>query len=322
MGELSSRLQDLNMAEATGIVAQIIEPAYVPKEPVKYRRARNILMGGLVGIMSGIGLAILLEYLNDKIYTADDAKISSGLSLLGIIPSFEEDKNHPTSLLVMNKPKAVPYEAFKILRTNLEHIGLGTELKKILFTSSLPEEGKSTVAANLAVATAMLGKKTLVIDADIREPFLHEVFELENEEGIFSVLGKKATLKEAIQKTSVENLFVLTSGPIPANAVELYDSVKTKHVIESAGEEFEVVILDAAPIIPVPDALILANYMDGVILVMGCGTLTHRALARAKEEWELNKVNIIGGILTKAHEAELEYFGRYGIKGREEEKTA
>ena len=214
-------------------------------------------------------------------------------------------------LFVLDDSKSPISEAYRTLRTNIQFSSLDKELKVILVTSSGPGEGKSTTSANLAVVMAQSGKKTLLIDCDLRKPKLHRFFEDSNKVGLTNYIIGQATFEEAIKKTMVENLYLLSSGKRPPNPSELLNSNKMKQFIAILKENFDYIILDTPPIIMVTDAQILAQYADGCILVVASAQAERDAAIRAKLLLEKGDTKIIGVVLNKLDITSKKYYGHY-----------
>ncbi|KKI93252.1 capsular biosynthesis protein [Bacillus sp. SA1-12] len=218
------------------------------------------------------------------------------------------------SLISLSNPKSPIAEQFRTIRTNIQFTSVDEELKTIIVTSAGPAEGKSTTTANLAVVFAQQGKKVLMIDADLRKPTVHYTFNKENYIGLSNVLTKQETLVEAIQTTSQENLFVLTSGPIPPNPSELLGSKGMKSMLEEAKQEFDVIILDSPPVLAVTDAQVLSNVTDGVVLVTSAGKTEVDSAKKAKELLQSAKAKILGVVLNNKKAQDSQYYYYYGGK--------
>lgn len=208
-------------------------------------------------------------------------------------------RDYTGQLIVHNDPKAVGSEAFRTLRTNLQFASLNEDLKVISFTSTGPGEGKSMVCANLAVSYAQAGARVILIDCDLRKPAMHSFFGLRNNVGLTSVLTGQKDIESALQDTQCENLRLLASGPIPPNPAEmLHSSVMQKTLAEIKGHA-DKILIDAPPVLPVADAMILANYVDGVILVVGVKQAPKEMVLRAKEQLTSTNARILGVVLNK-----------------------
>ena len=224
------------------------------------------------------------------------------------------------SLITLEQTKSPISEAYRTLRTNVEFTSVDSKTKKIMITSSGPREGKSTTAANLAVSIAQAGKSVLVIDADLRNPTQHKLFELGNFEGLSNFLVQDEEGQNFIKQTAVPGVRVLTGGPIPPNPAELVGSQRMKRLIEEVSEQFDVVLIDTPPIIAVTDAAILAQEVDGVILVLASGEVNKEYAQRAKEQLDKVGAKILGAIINKADMKTSEYYYYYYYHGTDDPK--
>lgn len=218
-------------------------------------------------------------------------------------------------LMMMDDPKSMVSEAFRMLRTNLQFVGVDKPLKKIVITSSNPREGKSVVAANLAISIASTGSKVLLIDADLRRPRVHKLFFLENYKGLSSLLAGDLKMDDVANETPVENLYVITSGPIPPNPAEILGSAKMNQFIEKASSVYDMIIFDSPPVNTVADASILSSIADGVILVVEAGVTAREAAILAKEQLEKINARILGVVLNKAKQSSEGYYYYYYYYG-------
>ncbi|WP_139691844.1 CpsD/CapB family tyrosine-protein kinase [Sporolactobacillus terrae] len=200
-------------------------------------------------------------------------------------------------LIAFYKPKSTTAEQYRTIRSNVDFSAVDSDLKTIMLTSSGPGEGKSTTAANLAVVMAQQGKKVLLIDADLRKPTMQYTFRVSNTEGLTTMLTKQTAFEDTIKKTEVDNLFIMTSGPIPPNPAELLSSVVMESFIKHALTLFDNVIIDTPPVLAVTDAQVLANVCDGTILVVRSGVAEKEAALKAKELLNKAKAKILGVVL-------------------------
>lgn len=202
-------------------------------------------------------------------------------------------------LITLTDPRSPISEAYRSLRTNLSFYSLDNPLRSLVVTSPAKAEGKSTTIANLAVTMAQSGRKTILVDCDLRRPSLHTLFDLRNEPGLTNViLDNDDTLP--LQETGVENLWLLASGPKPPNPADLLGSKKIDHLLQKLNEKADIVLFDAPPVIAVTDAAVLGAKVDGVLLVVSAGQTRRDHAERAKELLEKAKVRIIGATLTNA----------------------
>jgi non-specific protein-tyrosine kinase len=206
--------------------------------------------------------------------------------------------NQLDHLITVANPRSPVSEAYRTLRTNLDFSSLDEPIKTMLVTSAGPEEGKSTVLANLAVTTAQMGRKVILVDCDLRRPTLHNVFDLKNDEGLTTIIVDDAAMESPpLQDTSVEGLQLVSSGPLPPNPSELLGSRRMEEIIAALLERADVVFFDAPPVVAVTDAAVLATKVDGVLLVINAGG-TKRDYARAaKARLEKVNANLLGAVL-------------------------
>ena len=224
------------------------------------------------------------------------------------------------SLITLEQSKSPISEAFRTLRTNVQFTSVDSETKKIMVTSAGPREGKSSTVANLAVSMAQAGKSVLVIDADLRNPSQHKLFRLDNRQGLSMALVQDQDTQKYIRETAVPGVMVLTGGPIPPNPAELVGSQRMKHLIRKASEQYDMVLIDTPPIIAVTDAAILAQEVDGVILVLASGEVNKEYAQRAKELLDKVGAKILGAVLNKADMNTSEHYYYYYYHGSGDSK--
>ncbi|WP_125771774.1 CpsD/CapB family tyrosine-protein kinase [Companilactobacillus furfuricola] len=218
---------------------------------------------------------------------------------------------HGVGLVTYNDPMSTVSEQFKTIRTNIQFSSVDKKLKSILFTSSARSEGKSTVSNNMAVTQAKQGDRVLLIDADLRRPIMHKTFNLNNGYGLSNYLSGNARLEDIVQRTMIDNLFVITSGPIPPNPSELLGSVRTQQLLDSLSQQFDLLILDAPPVNAVTDSQVLGSMVDGVILVIPQGIAKKSGVARAKQLLETVHANILGFVMNRVSETSSSKYGGY-----------
>ncbi len=212
------------------------------------------------------------------------------------------------SLVTMMNPKSPISEQYRTIRTNIEFSTVDEEMRAIMVTSSGPGEGKSTTANNIAVVFAQQGKKVLLVDADLRKPTVHYSFRVDNHTGLTNVLTKQETLINAVQATNQENLFVLTSGPIPPNPAELHGSKAMDQFINEVKGLFDVIVFDTPPVLAVTDGQVLANKLDGVVMVVSSGKTEIEAATKAKESLVNSKAKLLGVVLNNIKRTESQYY--------------
>lgn len=216
------------------------------------------------------------------------------------------------NLITMVDPKSPISEQYRTIRTNIQYSTVDKNVKTLMVTSSGPGEGKSTTVANLAVTFAQQGKKVLLVDADMRKPTVHYTFNQTNTFGMTSVLTKQVSLEEAISETSVENLYVLTSGPIPPNPSELLSSKSMEQIFQTSENLFDIVLFDTPPLLAVTDAQILANRCEGTVLVVYSGKTEKDQLLKAKELLDSAQSKLLGVVVNNKKIQDTNYYYYYG----------
>lgn len=224
------------------------------------------------------------------------------------------------SLITLGQSKSPVAEAFRTLRTNVQFTSVDSQTKKIMITSAGPREGKSTTVANLAVSMAQAGKSVLVVDADLRNPTQHKLFGLHNHEGLSMALLQDQDYQTYIRETAVPGVEVLTGGPMPPNPAELVGSKRMKHLIEEASQHYDIVLIDTPPIVAVTDAAIIAQEVDGVILVLASGEVNKEYAQQAKELLDKVGAKILGAVLNKADMKTSDYYYYYYYHGSDDAK--
>lgn len=215
------------------------------------------------------------------------------------------------SLVTFLNSRSPISEQYRTIRSNIQ-FSSDTGIRSIVVTSSAPGEGKSTTVANLAIVFAQQGKKTLLIDADMRKPTVHYKFNVENQKGLTHVLTKRNHLEECIQESAIEHLSLLTTGPIPPNPAELLGSQVMIDVLDKALEQYDMVLIDTPPVLAVTDAQILANQCDGTILVIKSGETEVEAATKAKELLLAANGKLLGTVLNNKNINQSHYYYYYG----------
>ncbi len=315
---LTQKLEETKIAEAgQKELIRVVDRAIEPEYPVSPKKARNLLLGALLGLGLGVGLTFLMEYLDNSIKNPEVLE-KMGLSILAIIPEISprevlrrqmavngNGKNGKASsikdptearLVTHIDPKSPVSESYRTLRTNIQFQQMKLQDKTLMVTSSTPKEGKSTTIANLAITMSQMGSRTLLVDTDLRRPVIHAIFDLSKDRGVTNFLMNKSEFDDIVKPTFVENLYIVSSGPLPPNPSELLASEEMDEFIRQAREKFDVVLFDSPPIIAVTDAAILSTKVGGVILVIKAHQTDQNAVKRAKSLLDNVNAHIIGGL--------------------------
>ena len=298
---LVASYQQVKLAEAQATNNLVVaESAEVPQTPIRPRPLVTGLLAAIVGVLVAIGAAYVIEYLDDTVKTPDDVTRVSGLPTLGAIARLRESGDD-RQLVASLESKAPESEAYRTLRTNIQFSSVDKPARTLLVTSSGPSEGKSTTVANLAVVMAQTGQRVIAVDADLRRPVLHRVFGVPNNTGVTTALlaGDDMGLESHLRSTKVENLSVLTSGPIPPNPSEMLGSHRMASLIESLTQLADVVIFDSPPVLAVTDAAVLGRQVDGVVLVVDARQTRELVLARAVSELHNTGATVLGVVLNR-----------------------
>lgn len=326
--QTSERLKD---TQASNI--RVVDAAEVPERPVSPRKVMNLLLALVVGSGLGVAAAFLLDYLDNTVKDENDIQRMSGLPVLGHVPLYQPlravaadgapdpDAYDPIDLASHTDSKSLFAEAFKNLRTSLLLASPEKPPRKVVVTSFEPSDGKSTVCLNLAIVLTQMGRKVLLVDADLRRPRVHKMLHLGNGQGLSSILSGNARPEDCIQDTPVPNLHVIPSGPVPPNPSELLGSGALQHFIDWAEEEggYDHVFFDSPPSLQVTDGVLLAGKMDASIIVVRGGKTSKEALSQGAARMRQARGPVAGAVLNAVSEGQGYYYGRYGYYRRYEE---
>ncbi len=283
----------------------IVDEAVLPGSPVSPRVPLNVAVALVVGLMGAFGLVFLLEYLDRTIKEPQEVQKRFDLPVIGLVPLVEGDK-----LFALSEPSSPPAEAFRTLRTNIQYSSIDKPVKSILITGANPYCGKTTMSANLAVTLARSGALVLLVDADLRRPMQHNMFNINSDPGLSSLIFKEEMdLNDVVRKGEHKNLLVMPSGPIPPYPAEMLASQRMKMLSDQFAKRFDYVIYDSPPIIAVTDAAILANMVDGTIFVMDYGRVKWEQAENALEQLSKVKANVIGAVINSVPRSEAYYNG-------------
>ncbi len=292
----------------------IIDKAFYPEEPIRPKRTLIVLMALILGFIIGIALAFLRIFLDDRIKTENDINYGTDVSLLGIIPNIRDNNE---GLKVFSASKSYVTEAFRNLRGNLQFMTKKGHSHIIVITSTVGEEGKTTVSTNLAAIISLSGKKTILLNLDMRKPTLHVKFGLENKKGMSNLLSNTAELNDIIQHTEYENLDVITSGSVPPNPSELIENEVIENCLENLREVYDVIILDTPPLGLVVDAKTLMHFADTSIYVLR-SEYSKKVYLKNLNQLAQDDISNIGVVLNDVKMKHVRY-GYYGFGYYEEE---
>ena len=329
--------QELAIANSSPDNIKIASNAFVPSSPIGPQRNRNIFVAFLLSLAAGVGLAFLMDYLDDSVKTSDDIARHLGLPTLALIPhhSITEKRRiglmpkngnggHPsTAMITLEERHSPTAEAYRHLRTSLLFSSAGKPPQTILVTSSQPSEGKTTTAINTAITLAQSGVDVVLIDCDLRRPRLHSYFEMENTRGLTNYLSGEQDTEHLVKRCKeLPKLRVITSGPIPPNPAELLSSDEMKKLLQFLRGRYKHVIIDSPPAISFTDAAILSTLVDGVVLVAMAGKSSIHLMRRFKQRLGNIGARIYGVVLNgiKSSSVEYDYYGSgyYDYYGKSE----
>lgn len=275
----------------------IIRPASAPTAPTAPNTRMNLIVGLILGTFLGIGMSVLRTTLDNRIRGEADLRRVTDAPILGGI-SFDQNATRKP-LLTQAAPQSPRAESFRQLRTNLQFANVSGHAKTVLITSSLPGEGKSTTATNLAIALAQAGQAVCLVDADLRRPMVSDYLGLERNAGLTTALVGAADVGDLLQPWGDDQLHVLTSGQIPPNPSELLGSDEMRLLIQRLEDTFDTVIIDAPPLLPVTDAAVLSQHVGGVVVVVGSQKLRHHDLEKSLGSLRMVNSNLLGVVLNR-----------------------
>src|SRR5580658_10043466 len=310
---------------------RIVDSARVPIAPIEPNIPRNLAFAFMLGLTSGVGLAFLLEGLDNTVRTTEQAQMISGFPPLGMIPmgsrTAREGANAKRLVIATSKeavelvskvrPQSQMAESYRALRTSLLLSNLGAPPKVIMITSALPQEGKTTTSINCAVVLAQKGVRVLLIDADLRRPSIHKTLGMGPRSGLSNVLTGSSTLEQTITRTSIlPNLDILPAGTPPPNPAELLASTNMRDVLEKMRAEYDHVVVDTPPTLSVTDAVVLSPRADSIVLVIRSGQTTKQALRRSRDILMQVNAKVSGVLLNAVDLSSPDYYYYYEYQGK------
>lgn len=293
---LLSRYNEVSVAAGIGAAqAAVVDRGQVPSEPFSPNTVRNTILGLLLGLALGAGLAVLVDRLMNTIKTKDDVKQKLNLAALGAIPKGEKGSDLSTDLA---DPHSEIYEAYANLRTTLQLSTPGGFPKSLLVTSTNPEEGKSTTSYSLAMQLATVGKRVLLIDADMRKPTFS--VDQHSEIGLATLMTSEEAARGHILRTTHETLCLMPSGPIPPNPANIIRPGRLRQLLDELENHFDVIVIDAPPSLGFADATLLGSVCNGTLFTVESGKTRTRAALTALNQLQISGVRLLGAVLTKA----------------------
>jgi len=325
---LIKRMKEQSVTEEIRTVnVWVVEKAEKPTSPVKPRKSLNILLGLIVGLFGGIGLAFFIDYLDNTIKSPDEIEAKLHVPLLGIVPLLES-KEEGIEEIILKEPQSLYAESYKTIRTAILLSSASKPPQNIHITSMGPDEGKTVTSVNLATTIARSGYSVLLVDSDLRRPRIHSIFRLNNLSGLSTYLAGATFDIETVFKRPLTNLSIIPAGPIPPNPSELLGSQRMHELMRVLNEQFDVIIWDSPPLMTVTDSLILSKILDGTILVIKAGKTTYEMVDRGlkvlkgRRESDMES-HILGVVLNgfDIRKSDQYYYQYYNYYPAAEEKT-
>ncbi len=295
---LVQNFENLRLMEAVALDrVDLMEVGLTSNDPIRPQPALNIALATIFGMLVGLGVIFSLEYFDETIRSAEAIKEELGLPVIASVARFGKGQD---GLVAQTAPQSPTTEALRSLRTNLQYSSLDKPLRRILFTSVQQNDGKSTVVSNLAVVMAKTSHKVAVVDADLRQPGLHQLFEMGDHQGLTDViLAQPLQLDGALRETKVNHLLLMSSGKQLPNPAELLSTNRMSLLLAAIDEKVDVMLIDSPDLLHVADALVLANQVDGVVLVLEYGKVNMADALEAKAQLERVGANVLGVVMNK-----------------------
>ena len=313
-------LLSFSSSNASNLLSVVV-PAVAVDTPVSPKPLLNTLVAAILGLIIAAGLMIALAYFDDSIKDSDRVHEIAGLGTLGTILRMPGDKGRSEMyrLATLLYPRSYVAEAYRTLRTNIEFASVGVPFRTLLVTSSIPGEGKTVTAANLAVTFAQSGRRVILVDADLRKPGVHLVFNTPNAHGLTTLLRSDDVSLDAVaQVTEQDHLRVLTTGPLPPNPAELLGSPRMQVILERLKVGDDLVIFDSPPLRAVSDSAILSSFLDGTVLVIDAERSRRPDVRLARAALDRAGATVFGAVLNRIkRNSQADYQGYFGVYGSE-----
>jgi len=307
--EQLSRMQVIDDGNPTSV--RLVESASLPTRAYSPNKRYNLIVGTVVGALLALFLSFFREYLDDTMKSADDVQDYLELPVVGTIPRIRGPRGSRGTATIDADASGMVSEAYRSLRTNLQFFEDEGSLCALLITSRGPGEGKSTTAANTAIALVQTGKRVCLIDGDLRKPVLHKLFQTSNRFGITSLFAGVTDKKRLLHPCAHDGLFLLPCGPVPPNPAELLASKRMEEAIANLRRDFDYLIFDSPPVLAVTDALVLSSMVDGVLIVIHAGETRIRVAQQTVDALTSIKANIVGSVLNSVSPKQFDYYPFY-----------
>jgi capsular exopolysaccharide synthesis family protein len=298
---LSSELKNTNIT--------VVDKAEVPRSPLPTERGRTMLIALMLGLTLAFGIAFSLEYLDNRLKTPDEIKYYLGVPALGMIPAVGGKRGAHAATPLINTPTDATFaEAIRALRTSVVFSCAGDGARTVVVTSPGPGEGKTLVSCNLAMALAQAGQRVLLIDADMRLPRVHQVYDQPAEPGLSNLIVGGVKASEVVRKGGVDHLWILSAGRVPPNPAELLSSTRFRGFLDTVSSHFDWILIDSPPVLAVTDAMVVANIATGVVLVVGAEQTSRGSAQTALEQLRSAHARVLGAVLNRVNLVQDPYY--------------
>jgi len=287
-------------------------PAVAPESPYAPNTIRSTAIGMALGLTLAVAASAVLEHMDNTVRSREELAHSVDAPVLATIPAIQGFNEDKSSLFLIHQPKSTAAEAMRLLRVNLEFTNAPRQLSTLAIASPGPDEGKSTVTANLGVALAQTGLRTVIIDADLRRPSQHDIFGIDNDRGLSTLLASMdPDWHEAAMALSIKNLVLIPGGPIPPNPSELLSLDRFSQILQGVSEWADIVLIDSSPVLATSEALIISTRAEGTLLVARARQTRHDSVRQASSSLRHAHVHLAGAVLTFTQPDEIESYGDY-----------
>lgn len=322
---LAQKLDELQVdADLKSGGARIVRAARVPESPAAPKPVRNSLAGLALGLVVGGMVALVRENFDDSVRDKEQLSQAAGLPVLGLIPAMSGATRDVGSRAKLVSADSLAGEAFRTLRTSLQLLGVDRPISSLQITSPLAGEGKTSIVSGLGIMLAATGQRVVLVDADLRKPRLHEMFGFDNDLGLTSAFVGDVEVRKVVRQVAGQSLFVLPSGPVPTNPAELLSSKRMAELLFALQGEFDMILVDSTPVLPVTDATLLAAWVEATLLVARADVTTEPQLRDALEQLQRVEANVVGTVLNDVADDHRYgyYYGEDGPDSRRRRRIA